>query len=125
MFTNKTFSNDSIRKNRKEKGLHSGFKVINIDDKREVIDIRFYHTQSKNTGYTTFNCCLWIHGKDIQINVGSKSVGCGYDVRTDSLLHACFDAGIKIGSVYHINSIIDKMIEGLGLTNTITVSFEK
>jgi hypothetical protein len=123
MFTHKIFSNDSIIKHRKEKGLHSGFKVINIDNKREVIDIRFYHNHSKNTGYTTFNCCLWIRSHDTGINVGSKSTGCGYDVRCESLLNACYDAGIKIDKLYDIDSIIDKLIEGLGLNNTITVPF--
>lgn len=126
MFTNKIFSNDSIVKNRKNKGFHSGYKVINLDNKQEIIEILFYRNQSKHTGYTTFNCCLWIRNFSftIKINVGSKSTGCGYDVRTDSLINACHDAGIIIEKIYDINEIIDKLIEGLELTNTLKVKIE-
>ena len=126
MFTNKIFSNDSIVKKRKNKGFHSGYKVINLDNKQEVIEILFYRSQSKNTGYTTFNCCLWIRNFNftVKINVGSKSTGCGYDVRADSLINACYDAGINIDRIYDIDTIIDKIIEGLGLSNTIKVKIE-
>jgi hypothetical protein len=75
---------------RKYTGLYKGFKVVNLKNGREVLDVRFYCP----TGRANY-CAMWIHSDIFASSGTGRACGYGYNRESAAFNEAINNCGIK------------------------------
>lgn len=75
---------------RKDNGLYKGYKVLDLKNGKEVLDVRFYCP----TGRANY-CAMWIYSKTFASSGTGRACGYGYDRESAALNEAICNCGIK------------------------------
>lgn len=73
----------------KDKGLFKGYRLIDLKDGKELLDVRWY-----STGSTVF-CCFWLMGRTVSTSGTGRAGGWGYNKTSAAFNEAIRSAGIE------------------------------
>lgn len=75
---------------RKDNGLYKGYKVVDLKNGEEVLDVRFYCP----TGRANY-CAMWIYSKTLASSGTGRACGYGYNRESAAFNEAIVNCGIK------------------------------